>query len=168
MIIAKTKLNFKTIDLLFFDSILCRNVSSLNSLRKERKKKRLLIKYRMFCNNYGELAKFAWISRSINIFAAAADISLALVLIYLLQRSRTGYKQTDTIIMRLTIFTFTTGFSVSFCALLTLITVRRLFRFSFPVKGKHGRICLILRLVFEIHSLLSTFRIWFSRIHSFT
>ena len=62
-------------------------------------------------------------SRSINILGAASDTAIALVLIYLLHQSRTGFKRSETIINRLILFTINTGALTSLCALVSLITV---------------------------------------------
>lgn len=58
-------------------------------------------------------------------------MSIALVLIYLLHRSRTGFKRSDTIIKRLIIFTLSTGLSTSLCAIMTLVTVSLIHSKSF-------------------------------------
>ncbi|KAH8109884.1 hypothetical protein DFH11DRAFT_893616 [Phellopilus nigrolimitatus] len=62
-------------------------------------------------------------SRSINILGAASDIMIAFTLIFLLQRSRTGFSRSETIINRLILFTINTGLLTSLCALMSLIFV---------------------------------------------
>ncbi|KAH8109883.1 hypothetical protein DFH11DRAFT_893550 [Phellopilus nigrolimitatus] len=62
-------------------------------------------------------------SRSINILGAASDIMIAFTLIFLLQRSRTGFSRSETIINRLILFTINTGLLTSLCALMSLIFI---------------------------------------------
>ncbi|KAH8109870.1 hypothetical protein DFH11DRAFT_1730779 [Phellopilus nigrolimitatus] len=62
-------------------------------------------------------------SRAINILGASSDIIIAFTLIFLLQRSRTGFSRSETIINRLILFTINTGLLTSLCALMSLIFV---------------------------------------------
>ena len=83
----------------------------------------LSISYSSSFATFTELAQIVNISRSINILGAVSDIGIAAVLIFLLQRSRTGFRRSETIINRLIIFTINTGLLTSLCALMSLITV---------------------------------------------
>jgi len=60
---------------------------------------------------------------SINILAAAGDVLIAIVLCSMLQKSRTGFKKSDTMINKLIIFTMNTGLLTSFCAVASLISI---------------------------------------------
>jgi len=72
-------------------------------------------------NRFPDLSKYEWLSRTTNIVEATCDMSIALVLIYLLWRSRTGFHRSETLIKRLIILTISTGLATSLCALMTLI-----------------------------------------------
>ncbi|KLO12346.1 hypothetical protein SCHPADRAFT_905150 [Schizopora paradoxa] len=72
---------------------------------------------------FSELPEIFNISRSINILGAASDVAIALTLIFLLQRSRTGFSRSETIITKLVIFTINTGLLTSGCAVMSLITI---------------------------------------------
>lgn len=72
---------------------------------------------------FTEVVKIVNISRVVNVLSAASDIGIAFVLIFLLQRSRTGFKRSETIINRLILFTINTGLLTSLCAVMSLITV---------------------------------------------
>lgn len=63
-------------------------------------------------------------SRAINALAAVSDVAIAVILIFLLQRSRTGFRRSDSVINRLILFSLNTGLLTSIDALLSLITVR--------------------------------------------
>lgn len=62
-------------------------------------------------------------SRSINILGVASDVGIAATLIFLLQRSRTGFRRSETIINRLILFTINTGLLTSMAAAMSLISV---------------------------------------------
>lgn len=61
-------------------------------------------------------------TRALNAVIASCDAVLAGVLVYLLHHSRTGFKLTDTIIVRLMVFTINTGLLTGVSAVLCLIS----------------------------------------------
>lgn len=72
---------------------------------------------------YSKLVQIANLSRAINALAAVSDVAIAVSLIFLLQRSRTGFRRSDTVINRLILFSLNTGLLTSIDALLSLITI---------------------------------------------
>ncbi|PAV20218.1 hypothetical protein PNOK_0515200 [Pyrrhoderma noxium] len=63
------------------------------------------------------------ITRIVNGISAAADGSIAIILVFLLHRVRTGFnKRSETAISRLIAFTINTGLVTGLCSLLALIT----------------------------------------------
>ena len=74
-------------------------------------------------STFTQLPQIVNLSRVVNVLSAASDIGIAFVLIFLLQRSRTGFRRSETIINRLIIFTINTGLLTSMCAVMSLITV---------------------------------------------
>ncbi|KAJ7593211.1 hypothetical protein C8J56DRAFT_930568 [Mycena floridula] len=68
--------------------------------------------------------RFHKYSEAINGLTAAGDILLAVLMVYLLYTSRTGFKNTDTLIKKLMIYTVNTGVVTSLCAILTLATAQ--------------------------------------------
>lgn len=86
---------------------------------------------------FSEVPKIANVSRSINVLGVASDVAIAVTLIFLLQRSRTGFKRSETIINRLILFTINTGLLTSMCAIMSLISVRAFFCFKgFNSRGR--------------------------------
>ncbi|KAL5512594.1 hypothetical protein ACEPAG_3247 [Sanghuangporus baumii] len=69
------------------------------------------------------LPSIAWLSKLVNSLSAATDVSIAAVLIYLLQRSRTGFRRSETLINRLIFFTINTSALTSICAIFSVIFV---------------------------------------------
>jgi len=69
-----------------------------------------------------DLHRLKGISISITALGAVIDLLIAVALFYLLHRSRTGFKQTDSVISRLMLFTINTGLLTSICAVLCLVT----------------------------------------------
>ena len=63
------------------------------------------------------------ISKSIGVLGAVADVSIAAVLIFFLQRSRTGFKKSETIINRLIIYSVNTGLLTGLVAIVSVIMV---------------------------------------------
>ena len=55
--------------------------------------------------NYAQAASLKSLSLTVNALTAVTDVAIALVLCYLLQQSRTGFKRSDTLITKLIIFT---------------------------------------------------------------
>jgi len=72
---------------------------------------------------FSEVPKIVNVSRSINVLGVASDVAIAFTLIFLLQRSRTGFKRSETIINRLILFTINTGLLTSMCAIMSLISI---------------------------------------------
>ncbi|THH07209.1 hypothetical protein EW145_g3535 [Phellinidium pouzarii] len=69
------------------------------------------------------LASIVNLSRSVNIFGAAGDIAIAMALVYLLHRARTGFHRSDGIINRLIMFSLNTGILTSLDAVMSLVTI---------------------------------------------
>ncbi|KAL0566298.1 hypothetical protein V5O48_015721 [Marasmius crinis-equi] len=72
---------------------------------------------------YLQLLRINPLTISINALSAAADVLIAAVLCYLLARSKTGFKRSDTMISKLITFTANTGLATSVCALASLISL---------------------------------------------
>ncbi|KAF9260385.1 hypothetical protein L218DRAFT_907304 [Marasmius fiardii PR-910] len=72
---------------------------------------------------YTELLKINPLTISINALSAAADVLIAAILCFLLARSKTGFRRTDTMISKLINFTANTGLATSVCALASLISL---------------------------------------------
>jgi len=70
-----------------------------------------------------ELSTLFVLEKVLNVFGVVSDFSIAGTLIFLLHRSRTGWKQTDTIVNRLILFSVNTGLVTSLCAIFALIFV---------------------------------------------
>ncbi|KAG1813404.1 hypothetical protein EV424DRAFT_64540 [Suillus variegatus] len=76
-----------------------------------------------------ELATFTQVrqikswSMSINAVAAAGDILIAVLLCTFLQRSRTGFRRSDTMINKLMLYTINTGLITSVCAMMSFISI---------------------------------------------
>ncbi|KAH8110767.1 hypothetical protein DFH11DRAFT_1800693, partial [Phellopilus nigrolimitatus] len=62
------------------------------------------------------------IVHGINSLTAASDVSIAGVLVFLLQRSRTGFRRSDSMISRLVAFSINTGLITAICAIASLVT----------------------------------------------
>jgi hypothetical protein len=62
----------------------------------------------------------------VNILAAAGDVLIAAMLCTMLHVQRTGFKKSDTMINKLMIFVVNTGLLTSVCAVMSLVSVRRL------------------------------------------
>lgn len=63
------------------------------------------------------------LSRAVNAMGAASDLAIALTLVALLHRARTGFRRSETIINRLILFSINTGLLTSMCAVLSLVTI---------------------------------------------
>jgi hypothetical protein len=72
---------------------------------------------------FAELAQLKNLSITVNALAAAGDLFIAFVLCTMLQKSRTGFKKSDTMITKLIIFTMNTGLLTSICAVASLISI---------------------------------------------
>ncbi|TFK49047.1 hypothetical protein OE88DRAFT_1737259 [Heliocybe sulcata] len=73
-----------------------------------------------------QLKARAGLSMAVNALAAAGDVAIAIVLCTMLHRSRTGFKQSDTMITKLIIFCVNTGLLTSACAVLSLVFITTL------------------------------------------
>jgi len=72
---------------------------------------------------YEELLTISPLAISINAVSTAADVFIAATLVSLLQRSRTGFRRSDTMITRLIIFVVNTGVLTSICAIGSLVSL---------------------------------------------
>ncbi|KAG2071980.1 hypothetical protein BDR04DRAFT_1097662 [Suillus decipiens] len=63
------------------------------------------------------------LSMSVNAVAAAGDILITTFLCVFLQQSRTGLRQSDTLINKLMLFSINTGLLTSVCAVMSLISI---------------------------------------------
>ncbi|RXW25788.1 hypothetical protein EST38_g71 [Candolleomyces aberdarensis] len=63
------------------------------------------------------------LSITVNIVGVVADILITGALFFFLHRSRTGFKRSDTMISRLILFTVSTGFLTSLCAIGSLVSI---------------------------------------------
>ncbi|KAJ6516242.1 hypothetical protein C8R45DRAFT_1142012 [Mycena sanguinolenta] len=77
----------------------------------------------MQLHTWEELAQLKGLSMSVNVLGAAADFLIALILVFYLRRSRTGFKKSDTMITKLIMFTVSTGLLTSICALASLVSI---------------------------------------------
>ncbi|KII84161.1 hypothetical protein PLICRDRAFT_179836 [Plicaturopsis crispa FD-325 SS-3] len=74
-------------------------------------------------HTFEDLLRLNPLTLSINAITAAADVIIAASLVFLLTKSRTGFKRSDTIITRLVVFTVNTGLLTSVCAISSLIAI---------------------------------------------
>ncbi|KAK7439844.1 hypothetical protein VKT23_017416 [Stygiomarasmius scandens] len=72
---------------------------------------------------FAELEGLKALSIAVNALAAAGDVLLAASLIYLLRRSKTGFKRSDTMIGKLIFFTFNTGALTTLFAIASLVAI---------------------------------------------
>ncbi|KAH7888030.1 hypothetical protein F5I97DRAFT_1828908 [Phlebopus sp. FC_14] len=70
-----------------------------------------------------QLTQLKSLSMSVNAVAAAGDVLIAIFLCTLLQRSRTGFRRSDTMITKLIVFTINTGLLTSVCAVASLVSI---------------------------------------------
>ncbi|KAH9853719.1 hypothetical protein C2E23DRAFT_91919 [Lenzites betulinus] len=63
------------------------------------------------------------LSIATNAFAAAGDVTIAVLMCKILHDSRTGFSKSDTLINKLMMFSVNTGILTSICACLSLITI---------------------------------------------
>ncbi|KAE9392351.1 hypothetical protein BT96DRAFT_1023613 [Gymnopus androsaceus JB14] len=68
-------------------------------------------------------AELKGLSITVNALAAAGDLLIAGILTILLQRAETGYRSSDTMINKLTLFAVNTGALTSLCAVASLISI---------------------------------------------
>ncbi|KLO12252.1 hypothetical protein SCHPADRAFT_941345 [Schizopora paradoxa] len=72
---------------------------------------------------WSDIGKVNGLSRATNAVGAAADVSIAMALVFLLHRARSGYRRTQAIINRLITFTINTSLLTSISSILSLITI---------------------------------------------
>jgi len=72
---------------------------------------------------FAELTQLKNLSITVNVLAAAGDVLIAIVLCSMLQKSRTGFKRSDTMITKLIVFTMNTGLLTSICAVASFISI---------------------------------------------
>ncbi|KAG1753710.1 uncharacterized protein EDB91DRAFT_1242682 [Suillus paluster] len=70
-----------------------------------------------------EVPQLKPLSMCVNAVAAAGDVLIAGFLCVLLQRARTGFRRSDTMINKLILFTINTGLLTSICAVMSLISI---------------------------------------------
>ncbi|KAH0587161.1 hypothetical protein H2248_005970 [Termitomyces sp. 'cryptogamus'] len=83
----------------------------------------LNLTYRLKLKTWVQLEQLKGLSMVVNILAALGDGLIAGTLCYFLQRSRTGFKKSDTMISKLILFTVSTGVLTSICAIASLISI---------------------------------------------
>ena len=71
---------------------------------------------------FADLETIFALTRAINVVTAVTDTVIACLLVYYLHTSRTGIKQTDSILNRLILFAVNTGLLTSICAIVSLVT----------------------------------------------
>ncbi|KAI6047053.1 hypothetical protein EDC04DRAFT_2876186 [Pisolithus marmoratus] len=72
---------------------------------------------------FAELQQLKGISSAVNAITAASDVLIAACLCFLLQKSRTGFRRSDTMINRLMLFSLNTGLLTSIFAVASLISI---------------------------------------------
>ncbi|KIK55627.1 hypothetical protein GYMLUDRAFT_833171 [Collybiopsis luxurians FD-317 M1] len=72
-------------------------------------------------STFQELLGITGLTISINALSTTADVTIACSLCYLLLKSKTGFKHSDTMINKLIIFVVNTGLATSVCAVASLI-----------------------------------------------
>ena len=65
-----------------------------------------------------------WLAKMIDVLDAATISLITILIIYFLQRGRTGFRRTESMINRLILWTISTGLLTCICAIITLIFVR--------------------------------------------
>ncbi|KAG2051314.1 hypothetical protein BDR06DRAFT_959100 [Suillus hirtellus] len=72
---------------------------------------------------FAQVRQIRSLSMSINAIAAGGDILIAVLLCTFLQRSRTGFRRSGTMIKKLMLFTINTGLLTSVCAMMSFISI---------------------------------------------
>ncbi|KAJ7047708.1 hypothetical protein C8F04DRAFT_1059821 [Mycena alexandri] len=72
---------------------------------------------------WAQLGELKGLSMTVNVLGAAADLFIALILVFYLHRSRTGFKKSDTMISKLMLFSVSTGLLTAFCAVASLVSI---------------------------------------------
>ncbi|KAF8903414.1 hypothetical protein CPB85DRAFT_1319994 [Mucidula mucida] len=73
--------------------------------------------------SYKDLLDISALTMTINALSVAADVLISLSLCIIFQRSKTGFRRSDTILTKLTIFFLNTGLATSMCAIGSLISL---------------------------------------------
>ncbi|KIY65517.1 hypothetical protein CYLTODRAFT_492264 [Cylindrobasidium torrendii FP15055 ss-10] len=89
----------------------------------------LLCIYFELCLHFDTMAelgtpKATALSISVNGFTAACDISITVIMIVFLERSKTGFKKSTDMVNRLILFVFNTGMPTTICAILGLALIK--------------------------------------------
>lgn len=72
---------------------------------------------------FTQVPELKHLSMAVNAVAAAGDVLITVFLCAFLQRSRTGFHQSDNLINRLMLFSINTGLLTSVCAVMSLISI---------------------------------------------
>ncbi|KIJ20114.1 hypothetical protein PAXINDRAFT_166257 [Paxillus involutus ATCC 200175] len=72
---------------------------------------------------FAQLATLQALSKSVNAATVASDVLIAALLCMMLQKSRTGFRRSDTLINKLILFTVNTGLLTSICAVASLVSI---------------------------------------------
>lgn len=70
-----------------------------------------------------EWLTITWLAKTVDVLDAFTSLLLALLVIFYLQRSRTGFRKTESMINRLVLWSVNTGLLTSICAIFALIFV---------------------------------------------
>ncbi|KAK0206186.1 hypothetical protein DFS33DRAFT_1312903, partial [Desarmillaria ectypa] len=77
----------------------------------------------MKLSTWADLTHMRGLSMTVNVVGAVSDVLIAASLFYFLHRSRTGFKQSNTMISKLILFSVSTGLMTSICAVASLISI---------------------------------------------
>ncbi|KAJ3838648.1 hypothetical protein F5878DRAFT_619006 [Lentinula raphanica] len=105
-------------------------------------------------SQYTELAQLALldnVSIATNVLGIVSDLAITFLMIYLLQRSKTGFRNTTDVLNRLIVFTFNTGIPTSLLSILTLILLEGvpgtfIYIFVYVSMGRFYTNCLLVTL----------------------
>ncbi|GAV99376.1 hypothetical protein LENED_000830 [Lentinula edodes] len=86
-----------------------------------------------------------------NVLGIVSDLAITFLMIFLLQRSKTGFKNTTDVLNRLIVFTFNTGIPTSLCSIVTLILLEGvpgtfIYIFVYVSMGRFYTNCLLVTL----------------------
>ncbi|KAJ7638495.1 hypothetical protein FB45DRAFT_903044 [Roridomyces roridus] len=74
-------------------------------------------------HTWAELGELKGLSMSVNVLGAVSDFLIAMILVYYLRQSKTGFKRSDNMISKLIAFSVSTGLLTSICAILSLVSI---------------------------------------------
>ncbi|KAJ7228989.1 hypothetical protein GGX14DRAFT_692836 [Mycena pura] len=77
----------------------------------------------MKLGTWKELGELKGLSMTVNVLGAVSDFVIAVILVFYLRRSRTGFKKSDTMITKLIVFSVSTGLLTSVCAIASLVSI---------------------------------------------